>query len=167
MSKKIVRVSSVDFPIQIACLMPREEEFLNSIGRFRICLLSSTADSAQVWWKWAGLAVLLSRQILNQPIEFKNSSSQGIRQAIWIGKSTLEALTIFLLIYVRQEQSESYNTPIVQTHRVMGQEQVGAREMRERKRTEPIWISHTSMIPSPTTFDESDRTLRVYFIWFR
>ena len=82
MSKKIVRVSSVDFPIQIACLMPREEEFLNSIGRFRICLLSSTADSAQVWWKWAGLAVLLSRQILNQPIEFKNSSSQGIRQAI-------------------------------------------------------------------------------------
>ena len=56
------------------------------------------------------------------------------------------------------------NSTVLQTHRVMGQEQVGAREMRERKRTEPIWISHTSMIPSPTTFDESDRTLRVYFI---
>ena len=53
------------------------------------------------------------------------------------------------------------NSTVLQTHRVMGQEQVGAREMRERKRTEPIWISHTSMIPSPTTFDESDRTLRV------
>ena len=41
---------------------------LNSIGWFRICLLNSTANSAQVRWKWAGLAVLFSRQILNQPI---------------------------------------------------------------------------------------------------
>ena len=32
--------------------------FLNSKDRFRICLLNSTANSAQVWWKWAGLAVL-------------------------------------------------------------------------------------------------------------
>ena len=32
---------------------------------FRICLLNSTANSAQFWWKWAGLAVLFSRQILN------------------------------------------------------------------------------------------------------
>ena len=26
---------------------------------------------AQVWWKWAGLAVLFSRQILNRSLEFK------------------------------------------------------------------------------------------------
>ena len=32
---------------------------------FRICLLNSTANPAQFWWKWAGLAVLFSRKILN------------------------------------------------------------------------------------------------------
>ena len=44
---------------------------LNFNDWFRICLLSSTANSAQVWWKWAGLAVLFSRQILYQSLEFK------------------------------------------------------------------------------------------------
>jgi hypothetical protein len=32
---------------------------------FRICLLNSTANSAQFGWKWAELAVLFSRQLLN------------------------------------------------------------------------------------------------------
>ena len=32
---------------------------------FSICLLNSTANPAQFWWKWAGLAVLFSRQLLN------------------------------------------------------------------------------------------------------
>ena len=32
---------------------------------FRICLLNSTANPAQFGWKWAGLAVLSSRQLLN------------------------------------------------------------------------------------------------------
>ena len=31
----------------------------------RICLLNSTANLAQFWWIWAGLAVLFSRQHLN------------------------------------------------------------------------------------------------------
>ena len=30
-----------------------------------ICLLNSTANSALFWWKWAGLAVQFSRQLLN------------------------------------------------------------------------------------------------------
>ena len=42
---------------------------LNSNNQFRICLLNSIANSAQVWWKWAGLAVLFSRQILNRLLE--------------------------------------------------------------------------------------------------
>jgi hypothetical protein len=37
---------------------------------FRICLLNSTANSAQFWWKWAGLAVLFSRQLLNSSQDF-------------------------------------------------------------------------------------------------
>ena len=45
--------------------------FSNSNDRLGICLLKSTANSAQVWWKWAGLAVLFSRQILNKLLEFK------------------------------------------------------------------------------------------------
>ena len=36
----------------------------------RICLLNSTANSAQFWWHWAGLAVLFSRQILNGSQDF-------------------------------------------------------------------------------------------------
>ena len=32
---------------------------------FRIFLLNSTANPAQFGWKWAGLAVLFSRQLLN------------------------------------------------------------------------------------------------------
>ena len=32
---------------------------------FRICLLNSTANPAQFGWKWAKLAVLFSRQLLN------------------------------------------------------------------------------------------------------
>ena len=60
---------------------------LNSNDRFRICLPNSTAISAQVWWKWAGLAVLFSRQIINRSLKF-----------------TLEALTIFLLVYVTQDR---------------------------------------------------------------
>ena len=32
---------------------------------FRSCLLNSTANPAQFGWKWAGLAVLFSRQLLN------------------------------------------------------------------------------------------------------
>ena len=44
---------------------------LNSNNWFRICLLKSTANSAQVWWKWARLAVLFSRQILSRSLEFK------------------------------------------------------------------------------------------------
>ena len=63
-AKKLSELLVLIFHIQIACLMPWEEEFLNSIGRFRICLLSSTADSAQVWWKWAELAVLFNRQLI-------------------------------------------------------------------------------------------------------
>ena len=44
---------------------------LYSNNPFRICLLNSTANLAKVWWKWAGLAVLFSRQILNGLLEFK------------------------------------------------------------------------------------------------
>ena len=32
---------------------------------FRIWLLKSTANPAQVWWKWARLTVIFSRQLLN------------------------------------------------------------------------------------------------------
>ena len=44
---------------------------LNSKDRFRICLLNSRANSAQVWWKWAGLAMLFSRQTLKRSLEFE------------------------------------------------------------------------------------------------
>ena len=44
---------------------------LNSNHRFRICLLYGTANSAQVMWKWVVLAVLFSRLILNQLLDFK------------------------------------------------------------------------------------------------
>ena len=37
---------------------------------FRICLLNSTANSANFHPKWAGLAVLFSRQILNSSQDF-------------------------------------------------------------------------------------------------
>jgi hypothetical protein len=35
------------------------------LGAVYICLLNSKANSAQFWWKWAGLAVVFSKQILN------------------------------------------------------------------------------------------------------
>ena len=37
---------------------------------FRSCLLNSTAYRAQFWWKWAGLTVLFSRQILSGSQDF-------------------------------------------------------------------------------------------------
>ena len=37
---------------------------------FRICLLNITANTAQFWRKWAGLAVLFSRQLLNGSQDF-------------------------------------------------------------------------------------------------
>ena len=37
---------------------------------FRICLLNSTANPAQFGWKWAGLAMLLIRQLLNSSQDF-------------------------------------------------------------------------------------------------
>ena len=36
----------------------------------KIKILRSTANPAQFWWKWAGLAVLFSRQILNGSQDF-------------------------------------------------------------------------------------------------
>ena len=35
-----------------------------------ICLLNSTANSAQFRWKWAGLAALFSRQLLTRSQDF-------------------------------------------------------------------------------------------------
>jgi hypothetical protein len=40
---------------------------------FSICLLNSTANPAQFLWKWAGLAVLFSRQLLNGSQDFNFS----------------------------------------------------------------------------------------------
>ena len=37
---------------------------------FRSCLLNSTANPAKLGWKWAGLAVLFSRQLLNGSHDF-------------------------------------------------------------------------------------------------
>ena len=37
---------------------------------FEICLLNSTANPAQFWWKLAEFAVLFSRQILNGSQDF-------------------------------------------------------------------------------------------------
>ena len=37
---------------------------------FRSCLLKSTANQAQFEWKWTGLAVLFSRQLLNGSQDF-------------------------------------------------------------------------------------------------
>ena len=47
------------------------ERILDSNDRFRICLLSSTANPAHFHQTWAGLAVLVSRQILNRSLEFE------------------------------------------------------------------------------------------------
>ena len=48
-----------------------KRRILNSNDRFRICLLNSTGNSGQVWWKWAGLAVLFIKQIQNRLLEFQ------------------------------------------------------------------------------------------------
>ena len=42
---------------------------------FRICLLNSTANPAQFGWKWAGLALLSSRQLLNGSHNFFHTFS--------------------------------------------------------------------------------------------
>ena len=44
------------------------KEKFKSWEPFRSCLLNS--NPAQFWWKWAGLAVLFSRQILNGSQDF-------------------------------------------------------------------------------------------------
>ena len=49
-------------------------EKLKSCELFRSCLLNSTANPAQFWWKWAGLAVLFSRQLLNGSKDFNFSN---------------------------------------------------------------------------------------------
>jgi hypothetical protein len=41
------------------------KEKFKSWELFRSCLLNSTANPAQFWLKWAGLAVLFSRELLN------------------------------------------------------------------------------------------------------
>jgi hypothetical protein len=46
------------------------ENMKKSWEPFRICLLNSTANPAQFGWKWAGLAVLSSRQLLNGSHDF-------------------------------------------------------------------------------------------------
>ena len=46
------------------------KEKLKSWEPFRSCQLNSTANPVQFWWKWAGLAVLFSRQILNGSQDF-------------------------------------------------------------------------------------------------
>jgi hypothetical protein len=46
------------------------KEKTKSWEQFSICLLNSKANPAQFWWKWAGLAVLFSRQLLNSSQDF-------------------------------------------------------------------------------------------------
>ena len=61
------------------------------------------ANPAHFHQTWAELAVLLGRQILTRSLEFKILIVSALDK---LSESTLEALTIFLLVYVPQEQSD-------------------------------------------------------------
>ena len=52
--------------VLIEIILKEYAESLKKMWRpFGSCLLNSTANPAKLGWKWAGLAVLFSRQLLN------------------------------------------------------------------------------------------------------
>ena len=47
-----------------------------SLEPFRSCLLNSTTNSAQFWWKWDGLTVLFKGQLISKGVLMSSISSK-------------------------------------------------------------------------------------------